>query len=420
MRSLELRATVFPAALILVAVACAQQTTAVLDPPATRVAAATAVLDSPAVAAATAVAEPTVKTTQLTPEGSPPKVDTSIASVSLDDIVFDTFRGGYIALSNASDATIERLRDVIKPIYEPRYDTAAGGDWLNDDDIVLAFPSASGAFAYPVKMLNLHEIVNDVIDGVPVLVSYCPLCASGVVYSRELDGETLLFGNTSALFESDMVMYDHQTGSYWFQVLGEAIVGSLTGKRLEMLPSVMVTWGQWKRQHPDTRVLSRNLGLLTGGPGNPYDRDPFVGYQQRVNQGAFIFPVTEEKLDGRLSPGEMVFAVQVGESHKAYPLSGESDRVVNDEVGGKRIVVIVRAAGPGAVAYMSQVGSREFAFRLSDGSVEDIETMSLWDDTGLAVSGPMAGAQLIQVPSRTSFWFSLVGALPGIELHSSQ
>ena len=94
---------------------------------------------------------------------------------------------------------------------------------MRDTDLVLGYvgPESGSAFAYPVKMLNLHEIVNDVIDGRPVLISYCPLCASGAVYDRELAGEVLLFGNTSALYQSDLVMYDHQSGSYWFQVLGE-------------------------------------------------------------------------------------------------------------------------------------------------------------------------------------------------------
>ena len=168
-----------------------------------------------------------------TPTGPPPTVDTSIAGVPVEDVLFDTFRGGFVRLSEASEETIEILRDRIKPIYEPRYDSAGDGDWLSQGDGVLGYVSSSGdAFAYPMKMLNFHEIVNDVIDGVPLLVSYCPLCASGVVYDRELNGEVLLFGNTSALYQSDLVMYDHETGSYWHQVIGEAIVGPLTVRGL--------------------------------------------------------------------------------------------------------------------------------------------------------------------------------------------
>ena len=190
-----------------------------------------------------------------TPIGPPPAVDTSISVVPIEDVVFDTFRGGFMRLSDADSKSIERLRDVIKPIYEPKYDPVEKGDWLSDSDLVLGYvgPDSGNAFAYPVKMLNLHEIVNDVIDGTPVLISYCPLCASGVVYDRRLGEDVLLFGNTSALYQSDLVMYDHQTGSYWFQVLGEAIVGPLSGQRLTMLPSVTAEWGRWKQLYPRPR-----------------------------------------------------------------------------------------------------------------------------------------------------------------------
>jgi hypothetical protein len=199
------------------------------------------------------------------PAGRPPALDTSVASVGLDEVLFDTFQGGAIALSAATQGDIDRLRDAIVPVYEPRYDGPEGGNWLDDDDIVLGYQSDSGAYAYPVKMLNLHEIVNDVIDGVPVLISYCPLCASGVVYSRLLGDRELVFGNTSALCESDLIMFDGETGSYWHQVIGEAIVGPLAGQRLTVLPSRMTTWSQWKTLHPQTWVLGKNLNLLRGG-----------------------------------------------------------------------------------------------------------------------------------------------------------
>ena len=104
---------------------------------------------------------------------------------------------------------------------------------MEDDDLVLGYESGDEAFAYPINILNFHEMVNDVIGGDPVLIIYCPLCVSGVVFSRAVDGQTLTFGNTSALYQSDLVMYDHQTGTYWFQVAGEAVVGTMTGSRLD-------------------------------------------------------------------------------------------------------------------------------------------------------------------------------------------
>ena len=355
-----------------------------------------------------------------TPTTTPPKVDTSIASVPLSDILFDTFRGGSFPLSRATDAAVEGLRDALKPVYEPRYDPVEGGDWLRDDDGVIGYASPGGAYAYPIKMLNFHEIVNDVIDGVPILVSYCPLCASAVVYNRSLDGQVLVFGNTSALYESDMVMYDHQTGSYWFQVLGEAIVGPLTGRRLTMVPSMTTTWGEWKRLHPDTRILSKDQGLLPTARGNPYDRDSFADYANRLNRGQFAFPVSREKLDGRLRPGSLVLAVEVGGSHRAYELSTGSDWLANDVVAGRQVVVVGRREGRTAAAYFSTAGGRPLTFRLAEGVLEDAETGSRWDDGGLAVSGPLAGTRLEAVPSRTSFWFSVAGALPGIELYAPE
>ena len=358
-----------------------------------------------------------VHSQNYTPTGPPPPLDVDTASVSLGEVLFDTFRGGYIPLPDASDTVIEQLRDAIKPIYVPAYDPVRGGDWLGEGDMVIGYAAGSVAYAYPLKILNLHEIVHDYIDGVPVLVSYCPLCASAVVYDRRLDGEDLVFGNTSALYESDMVMYDHQTGSYWLQVLGEAIIGSLTDRRLTMLPSMTVAWGEWKRHHPDTLVLSADQ-RLPGYEGNPYRRDSTVGFGDRINESGPVFP-TRPITDLRLRPGDRVIAIQVGDSHKAYPLAADPIWLLNDNVGGRDVLILGRggAGSPSAAAYFRQVSGDTLSFKIRGELVEDQETRTVWDDTGLAVSGPLAGARLDQVPSRTSFWFSMASALPDIELH---
>ena len=347
-------------------------------------------------------------------------VVTSTASVSLDQVVFDTFRGGYIPLSFATHEFIEILRDTIKPIYVPVYDPVQSGDWLLDDDLVIGYVAGDEVYAYPVKIMNLHEIVNDYIDDVPVAVTYCPLCASGVVFRRDLDGQDLVFGNTSALYESDMVMYDHQTGSYWFQVMGEAIVGPLTGKRLTLLPSVTTSWREWTREYPQTRVLSKNLGLLGGGFGNPYERDSLDDVRGYVNRGQFVFPVSMDKLDGRLRFGDLAMAVQLGDAHKAYSLMGSSDWLLNDRVGGEGIVVLFGADGAFGQAFYRTVDAEKLSFDLVDGAVRDSQTGSTWSMTGRAVSGPMEGTQLEAVPSRTGFWFSLSGAVPDIELYKPE
>ena len=354
------------------------------------------------------------------PTKPPPAVDISLSIVPVEDVVFDTFRGGFVKLSKADGGTIKALRGQIKLIYEHKYNPSKKGDWMRDTDLVIGYvgPESGNAFAYPVKMLNLHEIVNDVIGRRPVLISYCPLCTSGAVYDRELAGEALLFGNTSVLYQSDLVMYDHQPGSYWFQVLGEAIVGPMFGQRLTLLPSSIMEWGQWKELYPETQVLSKDQGLLGGGFGNPYDRDSFKGYQEIVNSRHFAFPIDQSNLDDRLPPGDQIFAVQVGQRHAAYRLTESPDSVSNDSVANWDIVVIIRESGPSCFAFFADVDGRSLGFSLMDGTLVDDETKSVWNKSGKAISDQLKDLQLEAVPSRTSYWFSLVGSLPDIELHT--
>jgi len=351
-----------------------------------------------------------------TPTKPPPQVDTSVRSVSLDEVVFDTFRGGFIRLSDATPDQIEQLRDAIKPIYEPAYDDVSGGDWLSDGDMVMGYAMGDEAFAYPVKMLNLHEIVNDFIGGRPVVITYCPLCGSAVVYDRVVDGETLVFVNTSALHESDMVMYDHATGSYWFQVLGEAIVGTLTGKRMNMLPSQMLPWGDWKQLYPSTKILAVDQGLLPTR-GNPYANSSLAGYPERIDRGLFVFPVSDSKLDDQIPYGTWVITTEINNDHFAYSLRGRSDRAINHNYSGRDLVVFVRSSGPSGSAFFRETDGQTLTFTLTDGIWRDDETGTTWNDSGLAVGGPLTDTRLEPVPSRTSLWFSVSGAIPGLELY---
>ncbi|HXG36726.1 MAG TPA: DUF3179 domain-containing protein [Dehalococcoidia bacterium] len=241
----------------------------------------------------------------------------------LEDIHFDTFDGRSIPLSEISEDAVIALLDAIPPLDSPKYEEIAGGDWpeeddlvLEEDDLVLGYVGEKGgAFAYPLKILNFHEIVNDVIDDIPVLISYCPLCRSGIVYHRRLGGITLTFGNTSALYESDLVMVDRETNSYWWQVAGQAIVGTLSGETLTPLPSTVLTWAEWKEIHPDSKILSRDTGFRRN-----YSRDPFARYDEAVDSGRFPFPVSEKALDRRLTPAAVVLGVSANNVSRALSL----------------------------------------------------------------------------------------------------
>ena len=334
--------------------------------------------------------------------------DTDRHSVSLADIHFDTFAGGSIPLSLIDEVSLLSVRDRIPPLDHPAYDPVEGGDWLASDDPVLGYEAADGqAYAYPTKILNFHEIVNDELGGVPVLISYCPLCRSGVVYDRRLNGQLLSFGNTSALYQSDLVMYDRETLSYWFQVSGEAIVGELMGARLEALPSLTTSWAQWRSLHPQTLVLSRETGYIRN-----YDRDPFAGYEDRINRGAYPFPVTDAARDDRLEAGALVLGVELNGEARAYPIEELGDAVTADELGGERIVVLSRAEGPTAAAFRPEAGGRRLTFELRDGRFVDRETGSEWSLAGEALSGELAGQRLEAMPPRTTFWFAYVAAFP--------
>ena len=342
-----------------------------------------------------------------------PWVNLGEHSVSLTEVIFDNFDGSFIELNYADQRTVENLRDAIQPIYNPQYGKADALPWLADDDLVIGFTSESDAFAYPISILTTHELVNDTIDGKPILVSYCPLCVSAVVYSRELEGETLLFGNTSALFETDLVMYDHETGSYWFQVLGESIVGDLTGQALTALPSRTMSWREWIDSYPDTYLLAAEDDQLFG---SIYDRDfNYEFYAADLDNGLFPFPVSEDKLDGRLRASEIVITAEINSQVVVYPLGRIGDGVVNDQVGGEPVAVL--SSGVTGSAFIARANGRDLTFQLSDGQYIDEETGSVWSMGGLALNGPMEGFKLQPAPSRRSFWFSIAGALPEFVLY---
>lgn len=267
-----------------------------------------------------------------------PPLDLATLLVDADSIVFDTFDGSSVTLAEIDAARIASLLDAIAPIDAPDYEAAEEADWLAPTDVVLGYVDQSGdAWAFPVRILNFREIVNDQFAGLPVLVSYCPLCGSGVVFDRRPDGATLSFSNTSALHENDMVMVDRETGSYWWQVPGRSLGGPLAGEELVVLPSRMATWQAWRDEHPDTAVLARP-------GGRAYDRDPFEGYAERVDDGRTPFPVSAEALtDDRLTSGATVVVATVDGETRAWPV--EPARTIDDRIGTTEVTVTVDGTG---------------------------------------------------------------------------
>ncbi len=200
-------------------------------------------------------------------------------------------------------------RDCIPSIDDPKFVAADAADHVNGDDLVLAVKLNGETKAYPSKILLHHEIVNDSFGGEPVVVSYCPLCGSGVAFRRELDDEAVEFGVSGVLHESDLVLYDRSTESLWAQITGEAIMGPKTGAQLQEIPVTMTTWQTWRERHPDTLLLSTD----TGFDDKDYTQDRYGDYRE---SDRLFLPVSAT--DARLHVKKLVYGAIIGDQPVAY------------------------------------------------------------------------------------------------------
>lgn len=177
---------------------------------------------------------------------------------------------------------------------------------------MIALEIGGEARAYPLQILTWHEIVNDVIADVPVVVTFCPLCNPAITFDRRLEGQVFDFGTSGLLRNSDLVMYDRASKSLWQQLTGEAIVGDMVGQQLTFLPSAIVSFADFRQAYPDGIVLSRDTGYR-----RDYGRNPYAGYDA-IGQSPFLF---DGKLDTRLPAMERVVTVSLEGVDRAYPLS---------------------------------------------------------------------------------------------------
>lgn len=201
-------------------------------------------------------------------------------------------------------------KDGIPSIDNPEFIEADNAGFLQDDERILGIVIHGTARAYPVSILNWHEIVNDSIADTYFAITYCPLCGTGMAFNSDVNGQPLSFGVSGLLYNSDVLLYDRESQSLWSQILGKAITGKYKGEGLRMLPLSHTTWSDWKRHHPATLVLSRNTGY-----SRDYDSDPYQGYGRSRE---LYFPVANNA-PARYHPKEWVLGLSVGETYKAYP-----------------------------------------------------------------------------------------------------
>jgi Protein of unknown function (DUF3179) len=301
--------------------------------------------------------------------------------------------------------------DGIPAIDNPVFESIEAADeWLQDEWPVMFFEANGEARAYPLAILIWHEIVNDEVAGQKVALTFCPLCNSTIAFNSVLeDGTVLDFGTSGNLRNSDLVMYDRQTRSWWQQFTGEAIVGQLTGTLLEMLPSQIISWSDFKQNHPDSLVLSRDTGSSRNYGSNPYG-----GYDD-VGRSPF-FPVGTYGKE--LPPIERIVALSIGEVDVAFPFSRLAEvGVVNEEYQGWPIAIFWKAGTSTAFgnsgrdvgstgAFSRDLEGQILTFEATDGGFVDEGTGSLWSLTGEAIDGPLLGSKLEKLVSGEHFWFS--------------
>lgn len=228
-------------------------------------------------------------------------------------------------------------KDGIPSIDDPRFEPATDVDWIEDLEPVIRLELDGKVKAYPLKILIWHEIVNDTLAGTPVAVTYCPLCNSSIAFDRRFEGEILDFGTTGLLRNSDLVMYDRQSESWWQQFTGEAIVGSHTGKALHMIPSRVEGFAQLKAKHPDAMVLS-----IPTPARRDYGRNPYEGYDSR----SAPYPFFQGDLPADVNPMARVVVIRDGPETHAVLLSHLRD---NRSVTISKTVEMTWAAGQASV-----------------------------------------------------------------------
>ena len=327
-------------------------------------------------------------------------------------------------------------RDDIRPLTDPEYTTVADANRLYVDGSPMVHIDVNGDVrAFPLEILIWHEIVNDVVGGVPVLVTYCPLCNTAIAFDRRLGDNTLAFSTTGLLRNSDLVMYDRETESIWQQIGGKALIGDLVGATLPPIPSGIVSWAQFRDAFPDALVLARPPNPDPNSDPIPYGATPYTLYDDLDAEGDFRRLYDGEE-DDRLHFADRVVGLTINGDAIAYPFPLLSQEpVIADVVGGQPVVVVWTPGARSALDTIAINAGREVgATAVFDPTLNgalltfepnpddpttfrDRDTGSTWNIFGRAVAGELSGQQLTPIPHGTHLWFAWAAFEPDTALY---
>jgi uncharacterized protein DUF3179 len=313
-------------------------------------------------------------------------------------------------------------KDGIPAIDNPIFTNIKEADkFIGDPEPVIVVRHLGKIKIYPIQILTWHEIVNDNIAGLPIAVTFCPLCNTGIVFESRINNIDLDFGTTGRLRYSNLIMYDRQTETWWQQATGQGLAGKYSGDSLNFIPSLFMSWYDAKKRYPEAKVLSTNTGW-----DRPYGTNPYSGYD---SGSPFLFkgdtaPLTPENLN----PLDRVLLVEYKDMVRSYSYKSLSrEHVINDNLDKSKIAVFWIKGTASALdesriengkdvgtanAFLSKVENKELDFYFDDNLIKDRESNSTWDFTGYAVSGPMEGQKLELITGTQHFWFSAAAFFP--------
>ncbi|MEQ9517911.1 MAG: DUF3179 domain-containing protein [Parvibaculum sp.] len=292
-------------------------------------------------------------------------------------------------------------KDGIPALNNPKMISANDADYLTPHEPVFGISINGDTRAYPLRIMDWHEMMNDVVGGVPVALAYCTLCASGILFdTSQPDGTHLDFGSSGLLYRSNKLMYDQKTHSLWNQFMGRPVVGPLTESHtdLPILPITITTWADWTKRHPDTSVLALETGYTRDyRPGRPYG-----DYFDSPN---LIFPALTERPE--LDTKDYVFALRSSGFEKAWALSVfEETAVINDSVGAISLTLIGASDTRSVRAYKT-AGE---AFQQTDNPDHLVLEGTIWQITEEALTSP-DGTIYPRLPGHIAYWFAWAGHL---------
>ncbi|MBI4329293.1 MAG: DUF3179 domain-containing protein [Chloroflexi bacterium] len=351
-----------------------------------------------------------------------PRTDFTKYGVDLRDIQPRSvaLRGDVIAEPTPAPTPNPSInKNGILPIYSPlsvTIEEAEKLEWMVPNHPVVAVAVNGEARAYPLGVLLHHEIVNDVLGGEPLAVTFSPYTASVLVFRRTVQEKTLAFGTTGAVRHANVVLWDDLTESWWQQGTGEAIVGEMVGTKLEQLPASVVPLAEFKASYPQGQVLSPNSA--PSAYRSAYETNPYLRYDGPVARPAG----SPSQPDRRLPATERVVGLTVGQKHLAVPLALLRDRsVFSTELDGQAVSIfykkgmlspldttkIATAREIGAAGVFDpHLNGERLEFSFENGQILDTGTRSTWSLLGIALEGPLAGKSLTPLVHQVSFWFA--------------